>query len=1089
VATNGNDGATGTIGAPFATIQKAADVMGVGDTCFIRGGNYHEEVVIDNLDGTSGSPIVFTAYSNEVVTLDGSQAVEDLGSTGWAVHSGNVYKTALSSDISQVFVDGEWMMLARWPNARFDDESAWTWDNWAQGNESLSTPGHEYDAAANGHDLAATALDMTDAMAVLNIGNFATRSRVVTNHAAGVDNFMYGDSGGTYKTVSHYFFFDSKLNLLDNETEWYFDPSGKTLYLWAPGGGVPENVRGKNQDNAFFFTDSEYIQVKGLNFFATTFRMDNCDDMTVEDCDLNYPCFNKRTLGDTGEIFGTLIKNSSQVSILNCSFANTDGLVIKIWGGTSNTVENCTLHHLDYTVAHHSGNSGFIWWKNSSFGVFRQNTVYLTGASEGVMTSDDMLVELNDFSGVGQLQNDGAVVHLFQGHENVDVVRNWFHGNRKPALRMSDGPKDYLPPAMEVKGVARNNVVFDQSFLSLQFKGDLKEGYNNLTEGYIRYSDDSANPTTSLIHANSICINNATGDYIDFVAPTRTETNNWEEVVEGVPVETQVRDWANLDFRPATGSDFINAGSVVPGVTDGYLGSAPDIGAYESGKTSYWIPGRKLAQATMPVPPDGTYGVKPDADLMWRDGYTATSHDVYLGTNPASLVSQGNQSNNIFNPGALSTNTVYYWRVDAITPSGTVTGEVWSFTLGSPPVFVSDPVVKSSAVTGLPYAGSLAADAVDADGDTITFTKLSGPAWLSVAANGSLSGTPTAPDLGLNQFTVQAADGVDGSNSATMNIEVILAGTVVLSEFADAPSENLIATNLISNGIWNNITVANNNGVSNESMYGQTFIHTNDFLLQSVSFRTGDTKSYGSGQTLELAILEDSNSNSVPDTVVGSVYSVPFESIDGSKPWKTLSLATPQALKGNKAYGFVYTLIGPISNNLRVDTDSTKNYPGGQAVNTSYLAGSFPDPLPPSLNGGRDLVFAVQGTSDPAAYYALWSSQYSIVGESGYHEDPDTDGLDNLAEYGLGGAPDDLLDAPYPTFENLEYVYRRRTDAAARGLSYALVGCTNLLTNTWSAVINPPSGIAPLETGFEAVTNQIPATEANQFIRLQITID
>lgn len=1010
VATNGSDGAAGTMEAPFATIQRAADVMGAGDTCFIRGGNYHEEVVIDNLDGTSANPILFTAYSNEVVVLDGSQDVSELGSSGWMVHSGNIYKTTLTSDISQVFVDGEWMMLARWPNARFDDESAWSWDTWAQGDEALSTPGHEYDAAANGHDLAATGLDMTDAMAVLNVGNFATRARVVTNHAAGVDNFMYGDSDGTYKTVNHYYFFDSKLNLLDNETEWHFDPLSKTLYLWAPGGGVPSNVRGKNQDNAFFFTDSQHIQVKGLDFFAATFRMDTCDNMTVEDCDLQYPCFNKRTLGQTGEIMGTRIENSTYVKVLNCSFGYTDGLVMKLTGGDHNTVENCTLHHLDYTVAHHSGNSGFIWWRNSPFGVFRRNTVYKTGASEGVMTSDDMLVELNDISDVAHLQSDGAVVHLFQGHTDVDVNQNWFHNCRKPSLRMSDGPKDYLPDGLMRTGVARRNVIFDMPFngIAMQFKGDERECYNNLCENIIRFSDDSADPATSGIHANSVSRNNAVETWITlapsaYEAPSGSHSNNWEGGLLGSNIVDQVRDWSNRDFRPRAGSQLVDAGTAVSGVTDGYLGAAPDIGAYEYGETSYWIPGRKLVHATTPVPPNLATNVKADVDLMWLEGYHAISHDIYFGTSPGNLVYQGNQSNNIFTPESLATNTTYYWRIDAVTAGGTVTGEVWSFT-------------------------------------------------------------------------------------SEYEIPVVL-DPLVLVESSAAPSVNIIATNLHPNGVWNNITVASNDGVSNETMYGQTFIHTNDFLLQAVSFYTGDTKSYGAGQTLELAILADTDSNSVPDTVVGSVYSVPFESITGSKPWKTLSITTPLALLGNTSYGFVYTLPGPISNNLRASTDNTKGYDGGQAITTSYTAGLFPEPLPPSLNTGRDLVFAVQGTSDPADYYAAWAGGYALGSQSGYADDPDGDALINLAEYALGGVPDNLKDAPHPTFENLEYVYRRRTDAAARGLTYALEECSNLVSNDWNAVTYPPAGIMQLEPGFEAVTNQIPVTEDNQFIRLRISID
>ena len=43
-------------------------------------------------------------------------------------------------------------------------------------------------------------------------------------------------------------------------------------------------------------------------------------------------------------------------------------------------------------------------------------------------------------------------------------------------------------------------------------------------------------------------------------------------------------------------------------------------------------------------------------------------------------------------------------------------------------------------------------------GDTLTYSKVSGPAWLSVASNGALSGTPGNSDVGANSFTVKVTD-------------------------------------------------------------------------------------------------------------------------------------------------------------------------------------------------------------------------------------------------------------------------------------------------------------------------------------------
>ena len=49
-------------------------------------------------------------------------------------------------------------------------------------------------------------------------------------------------------------------------------------------------------------------------------------------------------------------------------------------------------------------------------------------------------------------------------------------------------------------------------------------------------------------------------------------------------------DPANFDFRPGADSPLVDTGKNIPGVTDGFKGAAPDIGAYEYGGEN-WKPG------------------------------------------------------------------------------------------------------------------------------------------------------------------------------------------------------------------------------------------------------------------------------------------------------------------------------------------------------------------------------------------------------------------------------------------------------------------------------------------------------------------
>ncbi|QZT36733.1 hypothetical protein K5X82_16015 [Halosquirtibacter xylanolyticus] len=122
VSTSGDDvKGDGTMLNPYGTIKKSLESIVAGDTIFLRKGHYIEETFVKNVSGTEKKPIVITNYRNEEVVMDASQPVDKLSSGKWEHHQGEIYKRKLNGIISQVFVDNEWQMLARWPNANFKD--------------------------------------------------------------------------------------------------------------------------------------------------------------------------------------------------------------------------------------------------------------------------------------------------------------------------------------------------------------------------------------------------------------------------------------------------------------------------------------------------------------------------------------------------------------------------------------------------------------------------------------------------------------------------------------------------------------------------------------------------------------------------------------------------------------------------------------------------------------------------------------------------------------------------------------------------------------------------------------------------------
>ncbi|KKK57467.1 hypothetical protein LCGC14_3054170, partial [marine sediment metagenome] len=71
VSKEGNDINPGSLSRPWLTIQKATTTLAAGDTVYIRGGRYKERVV-PKRSGIAGKPITYTAYPNEIATIDGS---------------------------------------------------------------------------------------------------------------------------------------------------------------------------------------------------------------------------------------------------------------------------------------------------------------------------------------------------------------------------------------------------------------------------------------------------------------------------------------------------------------------------------------------------------------------------------------------------------------------------------------------------------------------------------------------------------------------------------------------------------------------------------------------------------------------------------------------------------------------------------------------------------------------------------------------------------------------------------------------------------------------------------------------------------
>ena len=96
-----------------------------------------------------------------------------------------------------------------------------------------------------------------------------------------------------------------------------------------------------------------------------------------------------------------------------------------------------------------------------------------------------------------------------------------------------------------------------------------------------------------------------------------------------------------------------------------------------------------------PYPANGSTGVSLTPILTWNPGDYAASHEVYFGIDEAAVTNATKASpefkatkalgDESYDPGKLSWNTTYYWRVDEVNnlhPDSPWVGSVWSFTTG-----------------------------------------------------------------------------------------------------------------------------------------------------------------------------------------------------------------------------------------------------------------------------------------------------------------------------------------------------------------------------------------------------------------------
>ncbi|MEO5917548.1 MAG: Ig-like domain-containing protein [Luteolibacter sp.] len=121
-------------------------------------------------------------------------------------------------------------------------------------------------------------------------------------------------------------------------------------------------------------------------------------------------------------------------------------------------------------------------------------------------------------------------------------------------------------------------------------------------------------------------------------------------------------------------------------------------------------------------------------------------------------------------------NTFTVKVADQFKASATATLIVTVANTNNAPVFKLSPIIYPAGTEKVVYRDqTLASIAFDPDlGDSFSYSKTSGPEWLSISPNGLLKGTPPGGSAGLNQFTIRATDLAGAFSEETLQIKINL---------------------------------------------------------------------------------------------------------------------------------------------------------------------------------------------------------------------------------------------------------------------------------------------------------------------------
>ncbi|MFC2113548.1 right-handed parallel beta-helix repeat-containing protein [Bacteroidota bacterium] len=603
VSPYGDDSNPGTLKKPFLSLSQAASVAQAGSTVIIREGVY-KEILRPANSGSEGQPIVFKSYEGEKVIVT---AMEDL--EGWELDEVEVYKTKVEWDLGQenmLIAEGVLCDMARWPNNTDGDPFSM--------NGLRNDGGSKKEIKENSiliYKEGIPDMDWSDGGWINFFGDaqgsgwLTWRSFIKESGSDRVSFDLPRGWVGSYHAPADKgeFFLQGIKAALDYQYEWYLDDEG-FVYLQLPEGRQPGDgeVMMKRREVAIDLDGRDYIVIEGLAVFGGSIELGkDASNNVVRGITSYYGNFTCGVMDDYQTSSHSIGINGNNNLIENCEIAYGAGTGVRI-SGKNNQIINCNIHDFNYLGAYDAP----VIMRNGENTVLSQNTIYNGGRDCIQFFHENSEVSYNDVHHSNLIVHDCCPIYTLGGPYNSEIHHNWFHDTYSPGdLYKACGIYlDNTPIAHSV----HHNVVWNTEWTSIQINlnaKDLDIFNNTFWNGsavmgawrpkvgeFPRLKEDTK-------FENVRVWNNLAND--DSWDPQTEQKNNLSMTSD--PFVNS----AEGDFRLKENTEPIDYGLVIEGITDGFKGTAPDVGAYEFGGEA-WKAGITWDSEAGPVG-NGDYGL------------------------------------------------------------------------------------------------------------------------------------------------------------------------------------------------------------------------------------------------------------------------------------------------------------------------------------------------------------------------------------------------------------------------------------------------------------------------------------------------